>query len=103
MSMKTAEVYLTIPEIAAIYKVKHKTIRAWIAQEHLGCVRFGRAVRVPMSEVLRLIEEGSKPARQKWTRDSSGRDLESKSQKRSALNCEPSHGVTLPPEPAVIP
>lgn len=65
MPTKTPEEYLTIPETAAIYKVKDKTIRAWIAQERLGCVRFGRAVRIPMSEVCRLIEEGSSPARQK--------------------------------------
>jgi len=65
MPLKALEEYLKISQTAAIFNIKDKTVRTWIAQERLGCVHFGRAVRVPMSEVLRLIEAGSSPAKLK--------------------------------------
>jgi excisionase family DNA binding protein len=39
------------------------TIRAWIAQRRIGHVRLGRSVRIPSSEIRRLLEEGFVPAR----------------------------------------
>ena len=55
---------LTVPEAAEALALKTKTIRAWIAVRRIGCVRLGSAVRVPVSEVERLIEGGTIPARQ---------------------------------------
>lgn len=57
------EQLLTIPETGDALTLKNKTIRAWIAQRRIGCVRLGRSIRVPLSEVKRLINEGSTPAK----------------------------------------
>ncbi len=62
MPTTNPEQYSTVPETAAIFILKPKTTRAWIGQGRLGCAHFGRAVRVPMSEIFRLIDEGSTPA-----------------------------------------
>ena len=42
--------------------VSPHTIRAWIAQGRIACVRLGRAIRVPAAELKRLIEAGRVPA-----------------------------------------
>jgi excisionase family DNA binding protein len=56
------EELLTVPEGAKALSLKEKTIRAWIAARRIGCVRPGGAVRIPASEIARLIKEGSDPA-----------------------------------------
>ncbi len=38
-------------------------VRKWIAERRIGIVRLGRAVRIPQTEIERLIEEGRVPAR----------------------------------------
>jgi excisionase family DNA binding protein len=53
---------LTIPEAAEALSLKPKTVRAWIGARRIGCVRLGGAVRVPASEIARLIDEGTIPA-----------------------------------------
>jgi excisionase family DNA binding protein len=54
---------LTVPQAAAALALKPKTIRAWIAARRIGCIRLGGAVRIPASEITRLIEDGTIPAR----------------------------------------
>ena len=54
---------LTVKQAASELNVSVHTIRAWIAQRRLGCVRLGRAVRIPASEIERLVERGTVPAR----------------------------------------
>lgn len=39
------------------------TIRAWIAQRRITHVRLGRAVRIPTSEIHRLLNDGLRPAK----------------------------------------
>src|SRR5258705_4190443 len=53
----------TIPQAAAELSLSASTIRAWIAQQRLGCVRLGRALRVPMSEIRRVLGVGFVPAK----------------------------------------
>lgn len=54
---------LTVDEAAAALTLKPKTIRAWIASRRIGYVRIGaRAVRIPLKEIDRLVEEGTIPA-----------------------------------------
>jgi excisionase family DNA binding protein len=53
---------LTVDEAADALTLKPKTIRAWIASRRIGIVRIGRAIRIPLSEIDRLIEEGTIPA-----------------------------------------
>jgi excisionase family DNA binding protein len=54
---------LKVPEAAAMLSLSQKTVWQWIGERRIGVIRLGRAVRVPISEVDRLIEEGSSPAR----------------------------------------
>jgi excisionase family DNA binding protein len=51
----------TVDQAAEALNVKKSTIRAWIAQRRLGHVRLGRAVRIPPSEIQRLLEAGYVP------------------------------------------
>jgi excisionase family DNA binding protein len=43
--------------------LSEKTIREWIANRRIGSVRLGAAVRIPETEIARLIEAGTTPAR----------------------------------------
>ena len=51
----------TVEQAANDLSVSVHTIRAWIARRKIACVRLGRAVRVPASEIDRLVEEGTVP------------------------------------------
>jgi excisionase family DNA binding protein len=62
----TGQKLLRASEAAELLAVKESTIRAWLLRRKIGIVRVGaRAVRIPASEVERLISEGSIPAREK--------------------------------------
>jgi excisionase family DNA binding protein len=54
---------LKVPEAASMLSLSQKTVWQWIGDRRIGVVRLGRAVRVPISEIDRLMEEGSTPAR----------------------------------------
>lgn len=54
---------LKVPEAAETLALSQKTIWQWIGERRIGVVRLGRAVRIPQSEIDRLMEEGSTPAR----------------------------------------
>ena len=43
--------------------LKPATLRAWMMRRKIGFVRLGRAVRIPVSELERLIDHGLVPAR----------------------------------------
>ena len=56
---------LTAAQVAERLSMKESTIRAWLLARRLSHVRVGRrAVRVPASEVERILAEGSVPARE---------------------------------------
>jgi excisionase family DNA binding protein len=52
-----------VPEAALMLALSPKTLWQWIGERRIGVVRLGRAVRVPQSEIERLMEEGTTPAR----------------------------------------
>jgi excisionase family DNA binding protein len=52
-----------VPDAAEILALSPKTLWQWIGERRIGVVRLGRAVRVPLSEIERLMEEGTTPAR----------------------------------------
>jgi excisionase family DNA binding protein len=55
---------LTVQEAAESLGLRPSTIRAWLLRRKIGCVRLSaRCVRIPFSEVERLIRENTVPAR----------------------------------------
>lgn len=55
---------LKVGEFAAGAKIQVSTVRAWILHRKIEYVRLGgRAVRIPRSELERLIHEGTVPAK----------------------------------------
>jgi len=54
--------HLTVAECAARLGLKACTIRKLILTRRIGFTKFGRAVRIPETEVERLIEVGFRPA-----------------------------------------
>lgn len=55
---------LTVKQAAEALNLKEVTIRAWLAQRRLGFVRLGRAIRIPASEIERLLGDNAVPARE---------------------------------------
>ncbi len=56
---------LRVSEAAELLAVRESTIRAWLLHRKLSKVRVGaRAVRIPATEVERIITEGTVPARE---------------------------------------
>ena len=55
---------VTIKEASAQLGLSVACLRSWISQRRIGIVRLGRAVRIPLEEVERLIAEGTVPARE---------------------------------------
>jgi excisionase family DNA binding protein len=53
--------HLTVKQTAEELNVSVFTIRSWINQRRLLHVRLGRAIRVPSTEIERLIESGTVP------------------------------------------
>lgn len=55
---------LTCREAAEALNLSVHTIRAWLARRKLGYIRLGRSIRVPLSEIERVLEKGLVPARE---------------------------------------
>ena len=55
---------LAVRDVAESLSLSPATIRLWIRQRKIGYVRLGRAVRIPVSEVRRIVERGTVPALQ---------------------------------------
>jgi len=54
---------LTVSEFALALRIKPSCVRRWIREEKVTVVHVGRLVRVPSTEVQRLIREGTRQAR----------------------------------------
>lgn len=54
---------LTVTEVSERLNLRPSTIRMWISKSKLAHLKLGRSVRVPESEVTRVIEESTIPAR----------------------------------------
>jgi excisionase family DNA binding protein len=56
---------LRVEEFAARLNIKPATARAWLLKRRIARVRIAsRAIRIPASEVERIIAEGTIPARE---------------------------------------
>ena len=53
---------LSVPDYAAALGVTPACIRRWILQRKITTVKIGRLVRIPGSEVERIIQLGTRPA-----------------------------------------
>lgn len=58
------EKLLRVDEYADRTGMKVVTIRSWIAKRRITFVRLGRSIRIPESELSRLISENTVPARE---------------------------------------
>jgi excisionase family DNA binding protein len=54
---------LTITEFAATLRLKPSCIRRWLRESRITSVHVGRLVRIPASEVTRVVTEGTRLAR----------------------------------------
>ena len=52
----------TVRQVAEELGLATVTIRTWMAQRRLRYVRLGRSVRIPDSEVRRIIDSGTVPS-----------------------------------------
>jgi excisionase family DNA binding protein len=58
----------TVAQAARALGLSPHTIRRWIGARRLGVLRLGRAVRIPQSEIERVLESGFVPARRDASR-----------------------------------
>jgi excisionase family DNA binding protein len=65
MTEKVDPRLLRIEQFAALLNIKESTARAWLLSRRVCKVRVGRrAIRIPASEVDRIISDGIVPARE---------------------------------------
>lgn len=55
-------VLLSVTEFASALNVTVACTRRWILERKITTVKLGRLIRIPMSEVERLIDSGLRPA-----------------------------------------
>ena len=66
MSDDTPSHLLTVVEFAAALRVKPSCIRRWIGERKLTTIHAGRLIRIPCTEVDRIMRQGlrlSKPTK----------------------------------------
>lgn len=54
---------LTVAEFADNLRITHSCARRWILERRIESIKIGRLVKIPRSEVERLITAGLRPAR----------------------------------------
>ena len=57
----TSTDFLTITEAAERLHVSSRAVRRWVAFRKIEYVKAGRAVRIPRSEIDRIVKEGTIP------------------------------------------
>lgn len=62
MAVRTDSQPRTVDQAAEELSLSKATIRAWIAQRRLGHLRLGRAIRIPATEIQRVLQAGFVPA-----------------------------------------
>ncbi len=54
---------LRVGEFAASLRITPACVRRWIREKKVTVVKLGRLVRIPATEVERIIQLGTRPAR----------------------------------------
>lgn len=57
----TVEKLLTVPDFSQSMNITQACTRRWILERKVATVKLGRLVRIPESEVERLIQAGLRP------------------------------------------
>jgi excisionase family DNA binding protein len=57
-----SEELLTVQQFAVALRCTVAAVRKWIRERQITTVKISRLVRIPASEVERLIAEGTRPA-----------------------------------------
>lgn len=60
--MVTGEL-LTINQAAKALNISPATVRSWRLRRRISVIKVGRAVRIPRTEIDRIIRQGLQPAR----------------------------------------
>jgi excisionase family DNA binding protein len=60
---KQSSALLSVPEFATALNITVACARRWILERRVATVKLGRLIRVPYSEVERLVNAGFRPAR----------------------------------------
>jgi excisionase family DNA binding protein len=55
---------LNIPQFAELLGVTQSLVRRMVLERRISIVKVGRLVRIPQTEVDRIIAEGTRPSRQ---------------------------------------
>jgi excisionase family DNA binding protein len=58
-----SQILMKVPEFAGALTVTSACVRRWILERRVVSVKVGRLVRIPASEVERIIAAGLRPAR----------------------------------------
>jgi excisionase family DNA binding protein len=53
--------WLTVNEFAEALGITRAGVRRWLLERRLTSIRLGRLVRIPRSEIERLVESGLRP------------------------------------------
>lgn len=53
---------LNVSEFSQRLGLKKSTIRRWLFERKIACIKLGKSVRIPESEADRLIRRGERPA-----------------------------------------
>ena len=54
---------MNVQEFAQALGVTTACVRRWILERRIASIKVGRLVRLPFSEVARIIEDGLRPAK----------------------------------------
>lgn len=65
MAMGNQDSLLTVDEFAGQLRVTRACVRKWILERRVAVVKVGRLVRLPASEIRRIIDDGSRPRAQR--------------------------------------
>jgi len=61
--MEERREWLTVNEFADELGISVAAVRRWLLERRISSTRIGRLVRIPASEINRLVEMGLRPAR----------------------------------------
>jgi excisionase family DNA binding protein len=58
----------TVKQAAEQWNISERTVRDWIYLRKVTFIRVGRCIRIPQSEIDKVLEQGTIPARRRLTR-----------------------------------